>query len=288
MIAIIFGASGQDGIYLSALLKSKGLEVLGIDRNNAHSYSIDNFESICRLVKQYKPVYIFHLAANSTTRHDAWNENHTTISTGTLHILESVKLYSPDTKVFLSGSGLQFVNYGSPISESDDFAATSMYAVSRIQSAYAGRYYRSLGIKSYIGYFFNHDSFYRTERHINKKIIETVKRIAKNSNERLQIGDLTVKKEFGFAPDIVKGILTLVHQEDVFEATIGTGIAYTIEDWLNICFSNYGLNWEEYVDPIPGFKSEYKVLVSNPATIFSLGWEPKTDIYSLAKEMDTL
>jgi len=289
MIAIIFGAKGQDGIYLTALLKEKGFDVIGIDRNNGGpSVSISNFEEVCSLIKQYQPVYIFHFAANSTTRHEAWEENHVTISTGSLNILEAVKLYSPATKIFLSGSGLQFVNNGKPITETDEFAATSMYAVSRIHTAYAARYYRSAGIKVYVGYFFTHDSPYRTERHINKKIIETVKRIAKGSAEKLMIGDLKVKKEFGYAGDIVKAVLTLVEQDTVFEAVIGTGKAYAIEEWVDICFAMYGLNWKEHVETIPGFTSEYEVLVSNPATIFSLGWKPGTDIHSLAGKMNEL
>jgi GDPmannose 4,6-dehydratase len=289
MTAIIFGAKGQDGIYLTTLLKEKGFEVIGIDRNNCASVvNISNLEEVCNLVKQYLPVYIFHFAANSTTRHEAWEENHVTISTGSLNILEAVKLYSTQTKIFFSGSGLQFVNEGKPITETDEFAATSMYAVSRIHTAYAARYYRSIGIKIYIGYFFNHDSPYRTERHINKKIIETVKRIAKSSTEKLVIGDLKVKKEFGYAGDIVKGVLILVEQDTVFEAAIGTGKAHTIEEWVDICFALYGLNWQQHVETIPGFKSEYEVLVSNPTTIFSLGWGPETDIHSLAVKMNEL
>jgi GDPmannose 4,6-dehydratase len=288
MTAIIFGAKGQDGIYLTALLNEKGITVTGIDRATGNAgMSVSNFEQVCDLVKKQQPAYIFHLAANSTTRHTAWEENHATISTGSLNILEAVNLYAPHAKVFLSGSGLQFVNTGQPINEKCDFSATSMYAVSRIHTTYAARYYRSRGLKVYMGYFFNHDSPYRTERHINKKIIETVKRIANGSNEKLQVGDLNVKKEFGYAGDIVKAICTLVEQENVFEAVIGTGKAHAIEEWVDICFSLYGLRWQEHVEALPGFTSEYGILVSDPALIRSLGWSPETDIHSLARKMNT-
>ncbi len=286
MTAIIFGANGQDGNYLSCLLQEKNITVVGVDRSKAgEGVEISQFDEVCKLIKTYQPVYIFHLAANSTTRHEAWQENHLTISTGTLNILEAVKLYSPKSKVFLSGSGLQFKNEGMPIRETDPFEATSSYAVSRIQSTYAARYYRMLGIKAYVGFFFNHDSPYRTERHINKRIIETVKRIANGSHEKLDLGDLSVKKEFGFAGDIVKGIMTLVEQDNIFESVIGTGQAHSIEEWVDICFSLYGLDWHEHVEKISGFKSEYSILVSNPKTIFSLGWAPETNIHSLAKMM---
>ncbi len=286
MTTIIFGAAGQDGIYLTQLLQGKQCKVIAVSRSiNEGTSVISSFEKVCLLVKENKPAYIFHLAANSTTNHNAWQQNHETISTGSINILEAVKQYSPGTKVFLSGSGLQFKNTGLPIKETDAFDAGSIYAVSRIHTVYAARYYRSIGVKVYVGYFFNHDSPYRTERHINKKISETAKRIAGGSNEKLQIGDLTVKKEFGFAGDIVKAITALVEQETVYEAVIGTGVAHTIEEWIAVCFSSYGLNWQKYTEPIAGFTSEYRILVSDPSTIFSIDWKPETNIRSLAKIM---
>lgn len=288
MTAIIFGAAGQDGIYLTQLLLAKQCKVIAVNRSaDGEASVISNFEKVCQLVKDNKPQYIFHLAANSTTNHNAWQQNHETISTGSMNILEAVKQYSPATKIFLSGSGLQFKNTGMPIKETDDFDASSIYAVSRIHTVYAARYYRSIGIKVYVGYFFNHDSPYRTERHINKKISETAKRIAGGSNEKLQIGDLTVKKEFGFAGDIVKAIITLVEQDVVCEAVIGTGVAHTIEEWIAVCFSYYGLEWQKYTAPLAGFTSEYRILVSDPSTMFSIGWKPETTIHSLAKIMLT-
>ena len=284
MKAIVFGASGQDGIYLSMLLQENMINVVPVNRGEPGT-GIQSFEDVSALVKQHQPEYIFHFAADSTTRHEVWRSNHETISTGTLNILESVKIYSPQTKVFLSGSGLQFENNGFPIKESDPFLAGSPYAVSRIHSTYAARYYRSLGIKAYVGYFFNHDSPYRSERHINKKIAETARRISAGSKERLEIGDLEVQKEFGFAGDIVKAVFTLVNQDTVFEAVVGTGKAYSIQQWIEICFDQYGLKWENYYERLPGFISDHKLLVSDPATIFSLGWKPGNDIYSLAKMM---
>ena len=284
--AIIFGANGQDGFYLDQLLKSKGVNVVGISRSGNWIHSdIGDYEEVIQLVREHQPHYIFHLAANSTTRHDVLFENHATISAGTLNILEAVKLHSPRTKVFLSGSGLQFRNNGLPIKETDEFEATSTYAVSRIQSVYAARYYRSLGIKTYFGYFFNHESPMRPERHMSKKIACAVQRIADGSNEKLVIGDISVKKEWTYAGDIVRGILTLVEQDDVFEATIGSGLAYSIEEWLEQCFGLIQKDWRDFVTERNDFISEYRVLVADPATIFSLGWKPEVSFSSLAKMM---
>lgn len=286
MTAIIFGATGQDGHYLAKLLSGLGYEVIGVSRSGNFLHKrLSDFTEISTLIKDTRPQYIFHLAANSTTKHTAWRENHETINTGAVNIMESVLQFSPDTKMFFSGSGLQFVNTNRPIKETDEFAPTSSYAVSRIASVYAARYYRSLGLKAYIGYFFNHDSPLRTDRHINKKITATVQRIFNGKANELVIGDLSVKKEFGFAGDIVEGIWTLVQQDNVFEATIGTGEAFAIKDWVKYCFSKFGLNWEDYVRESGDYKADYEVLVSDPSTIHALGWHHKTSFTQLADLM---
>jgi len=103
MNAIIVGANGQDGFYLMELLLKKGINVLGISRSGSFTrLNLTNFNDVKNLIQHNKPDYLFHLAANSTTRHEVLIENHETISTGTLNILESIRLYSPHTKTFIS------------------------------------------------------------------------------------------------------------------------------------------------------------------------------------------
>jgi GDPmannose 4,6-dehydratase len=281
--AIVFGDKGQDGFYLSALLKDNGYSVIGVSRN--HTTSISDYNAVAELVQQHQAAYIFHLAANSTTSHEALFENHATIAKGTLNILEAVKRNSPLTKVFISGSGLQFRNEGKPIKESDPFEARDPYSVSRIQSVYAARYFRSSGIKTYVGYFFNHDSPLRTERHMTKKIAAAAKRIAAGSHEKLTIGDLDAVKEYTYAGDIVKGVWALVNQDEIFEANISSGKGYSIKEWLQECFSLVDKDWQEYVVANPDFISGYKQLVSDPSLIFSLGWKPEVNFEELAKLM---
>ena len=180
---------------------------------------------------------------------------------------------------------MQFVNRDLPIKETDEFMASSQYAVSRIHSVYAARYYRSLGLQTYVGYFFNHDSPLRSERHLAMKIIAAAKRIATGSVETITVGDLTAQKEWGFAGDIVKGIWTLINQDDVHECVIGTGKAYSVGDWVNICFDLIHKNPADYLRSDSGYVSPYKILVSDPETIFSLGWRPEVDIRQLAQLM---
>jgi GDPmannose 4,6-dehydratase len=287
MKAIIFGANGQDGFYLQSLLQQQGIEVIGISRNgNYLKADITKLDEMQLLVKDHQPVFIFHLAANSTTRHDVMFENHQTISTGTLNILEAVRLHSPQTKVFISGSGLQFVNRGQPIKELDPFEARDAYSVSRIQSVYAARYFRNKhSIQTYVGYFFNHDSPRRSERHIAQKIVKAVKRISSGSDERLVIGDINTIKEWTFAGDVVDAIWCLVNQDTVFEANLSSGIGYSIADFLEVCFSLEGKNWKDHVDIEKGFEAEYKQLVSDSSVIQSLGWQSKTSLKQLAQLM---
>lgn len=287
MKAVIVGANGQDGFYLNELLLSKGIEVVGVSRNgNFFKTDITNYEEVAALIQKQQPDYIFHLAANSTTRHEAMFENHQTISTGALNILEAVKNFSTHSKIFISGSGLQFVNNNEPIKETNPFEARDAYSVSRIQTVYAARYFRkAFALQVYVGYLFNHDSPKRSERHMAKKIAESALRIANGSNENLVIGDLTTIKEWTYAGDIVEGVWCLVNQQTVFEANLGSGIGYSIQDWLEECFGIINKNWKDYVVVQDGFKAEYKQLVSDSSLIHSLGWKPKTSLKQLAQMM---
>ena len=288
MKALIFGIKGQDGYYLRELLQRLNINILGVshsDRNWVYG-DVADFAFVESVVQTHRPDYIFHFAANSTTRHAALFENHGAISTGSLNILESARLHCPKARVFLSGSAMQFENRGLPIDENTPFEASSPYSISRIQSVYAGRYYRrAFGLSVYTGYFFNHDSPLRTERHVNKKITASARRIASGSTETLELGNIDVRKEFNFAGDIVEAVWRLVNQDAIFEAVIGSGRPYSIREWLDCCFKKIHADWQEHVVLKSDFLPEYQVLVSNPQLIKSIGWEPKVDFCQLADMM---
>ena len=284
--AIIFGANSQDGYYLIELCKKKNIEAIGVSRSGSWiKGDVSDYDFVREIIKTYLPAYIFHLAANSSTRHDILFENHSTISTGALNILESMRLFSPYSKVFITGSGLQFKNNGNPISETDDFEGNSPYSVSRIHSVYAARYFRSLGLKVYVGYLFHHDSPLRKPNHVSQMIASVVRRIQQGSPEIIEIGDISVEKEWSYAGDIVKAIFTLVEQDEISEAVIGSGIPYSIKDWLEECFRIINKDWHDYTKIREGFSPEYSRLVSNPKTIKSLGWLPLVDLPTLAQKM---
>jgi GDPmannose 4,6-dehydratase len=288
MIALIFGINGQDGYYLNEICKTNGITVIGVSRTNSKWYlgDVSDFNFVESLIKVNRPDYIFHLAANSTTRHDAIFENHESISTGTLNILEAAYRHSPHSRIFLSGSAMQFRNNNLAINESTEFHASSPYSVARIQSVYAGRYFREKhNLKVYVGYFFNHDSPLRNEHHVNQKIVRAAQRIANGSKEVLEIGNINVQKEFNFARDMMEAVWCLVNQNNEFELVLGSGKPYSIEYWLELCFEKLNLNWQNHIQINENFVAEYDKLYCNPERLLKLGYSPSIDINALAEIM---
>lgn len=286
MKALIFGAGGQDGSYLADVCRSIKIEPVGISRSgNWIRGDVADAAFVKECIREHSPAYVFHLAANSTTRHDALYENHAAISTGALNLLEAVYSLKLPARVFIAGSGVQFFNDGSPISESTPFDAASAYAVARIHAVYAARYYRRLGVKAYVGYFFHHESPSRKPDHLSQRIVQAAKRIKNGSEEILQIGDLSVEKEWTFAGDVARAALTLVGQERHFEAIIGSGEAHSIREWVELCFGGLGLDWRKHVRQIPGYRAEFAKLVSDPRRIRSLGWLPAVGFKELCAMM---
>ena len=287
MRILIFGISGQDGFYLKKLCEAKGYQVIGVSRSDGDwiQGSVTDKTLVYELIKIHQPFCVFHFAANSSTKHNLIYENNETICEGSIHILEAVHQYSRQSKVFLSGSGLQFVNNGIPVKETDEFFAGSPYAAQRIYSAYLARYYRTLGIQAYIGYFFHHDSPLRTERHLNIKIINAALRIKAGSNEFIELGDTDVIKEYNHAADIMNAVWILITQDEVYETVIGSGTGYKIQDWIDVCSQLTSVTLNDYIIPNKEFKAEFNLLIADPTTLCKLGWNPYYDIYQLAQDI---
>jgi GDPmannose 4,6-dehydratase len=286
MKALIFGAGGQDGSYLADLLRRRSIEPVGVSRSGAWTHGdVGKLADVEALVRAVQPDYIFHLAARSTTRHEAMFENHETISTGALNVLECAQRHAPRARVFIAGSGVQFHNDGTAIDEETPFEASSPYAVARIQSVFAARYFRTRGLRAYVGYLFHHESPLRKPDHLSRLIALAAQRIAAGDQRRLTIGDASVVKEWTFAGDTVAAMLALVQQDDVFEAVIGSGEGHAVAEWLERCFGAVGLRWTDHVDPAASFHPEYRRLVSRPARIKALGWKPEVSFDALAAMM---
>jgi GDPmannose 4,6-dehydratase len=287
MKVLIFGISGQDGFYLKRLCENKGYEVIGISRSAGGwiQGSVTNKEVVFDLIQKHQPYCVFHFAANSSTNHDLIYENQSPICDGSIHILEAVHKYSRQSKVFLSGSALQFVNKGVPVKETDEFFAGSPYAAQRIYTSYLARYYRTLGLQAYLGYFFHHDSPLRAERHLNIKIITAALRIKAGRKEFIKLGNANVVKEYNHAADMMNAVWLLIEQDHVYEAVIGSGKGYKIQEWIDVCSLLTGVSLNDYIIMNEGFKADFNLLTADPSTIHKLGWEPCFDIYQLAQDI---
>jgi GDPmannose 4,6-dehydratase len=285
--AVIFGASGQDGHYLRELLDAQGVDCFCFSRSASGEErgDIADFAFVEAQIRRLKPDFAFHLAAVSRTAHEALFDNVAAIEQGTWNLLESVSRHRKSCRVFIAGSALQFENKGEPISEKAPFDAGSAYAASRIASVYCARYFRRLGLKIYIGYLFHHESPLRKPGHVAMKVALAARQAASTGSGTISIGDVSVRKEWTFAGDVVRAMWVLVNQDEVFEACIGSGVDHSIREWIEACFSGKGRDWRGHVLCESNFQSEYQRLVSDPSIMKNLGWAPTVGLADLAAMM---
>jgi GDPmannose 4,6-dehydratase len=285
--AIIFGASGQDGYLLNNILINNKVITHLVSRSNSPiKGDVSNYDFVSNLIKGIKPDYIFHFAATSNVSHEFLFENHSSISEGTINILESVKIYSRQTKVFIAGSAEQFENSGEPINEFTTFKANSTYSAERIYSTHISRYFREkYNLKIYLGFFFHHDSPFRSDSHLNKRIINFVKELSLKSSQKFQIGDYNIQKEFNYSGDFMNAVWILINQNKIHEVVIGSGKPYPISKWLELAFAKRNLDWRDWIEVDKEFQKPYEKLFSDPSLIKSLEWEPKITISELLNIM---
>lgn len=286
MNAVIFGSSGQDGYYLRQLLSSQGLQVTGVSRSGGDvQMSVANTKGVSELFQQLQPAYIFHLASVSSTSHQYLWENHESIATGTLALLEAVEHNCKDARVLVVGSGLQFRRCNNAIGEDEPLDHSSPYVLSRNYSLFATRYYRDRGLKTFFAYLFNHDSPRRGSNHLNMKVAEHAVRAAHGDSAKLGIGDLAAVKEFAYAGDITEALWALINQDKVTECVVGSGVGHSVQEWVECCYGYVGLDWRDHIFKDSNYVTPYTRLVSSPKTIMSLGWRPKVDISELCRLM---
>jgi GDPmannose 4,6-dehydratase len=284
MTVLITGAAGQDGQYLSRLCSEQGGDVIATSQTGLERLlNVADFRAVESMICDSKPDYVFHLAARSSLSHDALFKNHDAVVTGSMNILEACHRHCRHARIFLPGSALQFDNTELPINEETPFHAGSPYAAARIYMTYLARYYRSLGLLCYVGYLFHHDSPLRSSGHLSQRIAQAAVRIAAGSKEKLEVGSLSVEKEWTFAGDTVRAIWMMVNQDRFWETVIGSGRAFPVRNWVDACFQAAGTKGE--VQEISGYRPDFKRLVSNPSRIQSLGWEPQVSLEELAKMM---
>lgn len=262
---IIIGVTGQDGSYLARFLLKKGYKIFGIVRslkknqfNNLKILKIEKkvnfikcdlleYKKLSSIIKKIKPVMIFNYAGISTLQ-ESYNESIRTNAinnTAVINILESIKLYSRNTKFFQASSSLLFKISKNKINENSKFDPISPYAIAKLSAYFFIKYYRNnYNLFATNGFFFNHESPLRKDIFVTKKIIKKLVKykLNKKNIDPLYIGNLYAKKDWGDAEDYVKLSYKILKIKKPNDFIICTGKRHTVKDFINLTAKNLKLN----------------------------------------------
>ncbi|MEM9089111.1 MAG: GDP-mannose 4,6-dehydratase [Cyanobacteria bacterium P01_F01_bin.53] len=267
--ALICGISGQDGAYLAKLLCDKGYQVVGTSRDaqissfsnlrrlgikeqiKLISMALTDFRSVLQVLNRIRPDEIYNLAGQSSVglSFEQPVETLESIATGTLNLLEAIRFIDAPIRFYNAGSGECFGQ--TPESGADEntpFRPRSPYAVAKATSFWEVANYRdSYGLFACSGILFNHESLLRPERFVTQKIVQAAKRISNGSRETLRLGNLSIKRDWGWAPEYVEAMHLMLQQEKAEDFVISTGESYRLEDFVAMAFDLLHLNWRDHV-----------------------------------------
>ena len=266
--AIIFGVSGQDGAYLSKLLLEKGYSVVGTSRDAQktplhnllalnikddivlESASLNDFRSVLQVIANNNPDEIYNLAGQSSVGLSFAMpvETFESISIANLNLLEVIRFLDKPVRYYNAGSSECFGNtFGEPVDETMPFRPRSPYAVAKSAAHWQVANYReAYDIFACNGILFNHESILRPNRFVTRKIINTVCRIASGSNEKLFLGNIEIKRDWGWAPEYVDAMWRMLQQETPEDFIVATGETNSLENFVVVAFSHFGLDWREH------------------------------------------
>lgn len=305
--ALLTGVTGQDGSYLAELLLEKGYFVVGLKRRTSlictdridHIFEHENFKieyfdlndtgSIYRLLNKYKPDEFYNLAAQSHVKvsFDVPENTVDGVAMGTLRILEAIRNILPTCKVYQASSSEMFGdNPESPQNEETRLMPASPYACAKVFAHNLVRNYReSYGIYACSGILFNHESPRRGETFVTRKITMAAAKIKLGLQNKLYLGNLKAKRDWGFAGDYVKLMWMMLQQENPDDYVISTGETHTVEEFLHVVFEHAGLNVNDYVEIDPSLFRPHEVpllLGDSSKAKNKLNWEPKVKFKDLA------
>ena len=267
--ALICGVSGQDGTYLARLLLERGYAVHGASRDaqasNFHnlrrlglidsvrleSLNITDFRSVLQALKRVNPDEVYNLAGQSSVAlsFDQPVETLESVSLGTLNLLEAIRFTEQPIRFYNAGSGECFGDTKTPADENTAFRPRSPYAVAKAAAHWeVANYADAYGLYACTGILFNHESPLRAERFVTRKIVAAACRISRGSRERLRLGNLSVQRDWGWAPEYVEAMWTMLQQEKPESYVIATGQSHTLEEFVECAFAEVGLQWRDHVD----------------------------------------
>ena len=308
--ALISGISGQDGAYLAQLLLQKGYRVVGTARDAQMStfgnlerlgirsqvavvsMAINDFRSVLQVLDKHQPNEIYNLAGQSSVglSFEQPVETLESISIGTLNLLEGMRFLNRDTRLYNAGSGECFGDTrGEPADERTPFRPRSPYAVAKSAAFWQVDNYReAYGLYACSGILFNHESPLRPERFVTQKIVRAACRIAAGSPDRLQLGNLDIQRDWGWAPEYVDAMWRMLQLADPQDFVIATGKTHALQDFVARAFAEVNLDWRDHVGSDPALMRPSDVAVSRADPRLAaqqLGWTAQTDLPHVVQRM---
>jgi GDPmannose 4,6-dehydratase len=308
MRALITGITGQDGSYLAELLLEKGYEVFGMVRRS----STETFErikhtrdkisfvqadlldqlSLVTIIDEIKPDEVYNLAAQSFVP-TSWSQPMLTgefNALGVTKMLEAIRLVNKKIRFYQASSSEMFGKVREvPQKETTPFYPRSPYGVAKVYGHWITVNYReSYGIHANSGILFNHESPRRGLEFVTRKITDGVARIKRGLADKLALGNLDAKRDWGFAGDYVRAMWMMLQQEKPGDFVISTGQSHSVRDFVTEAFTYVDLDWEKYVTTDPRFMrpAEVDFLVGDSTRARTImGWEPKHDFKDLVRMM---
>ena len=267
--ALITGISGQDGAYLAKLLVSKGYKVFGTSRDAGASrfdsltrvgvvgqitplsMAPNDFKSTLTAISKARPDEIYHLAGQTSVglSFEQPSETIESITIGTLNILEALRFLGLPARVYHASSSECFGDTGGmPADEHTPFNPVSPYAVAKSAAHWLVRNYREAHkMFASNGILFNHESILRPARFVTQKVVQAAYRISCGSTEKLTLGDLSVSRDWGWAPEYVEAMWRILQADHADDFVIATGEANSLKDFVDQTFACYGLDWTAHV-----------------------------------------
>jgi GDPmannose 4,6-dehydratase len=312
--ALITGITGQDGSYLAELLLDKGYEVHGLVRRSSsfntsrldniyqdpheakvrlllHHGDLSDSGALVNLIRDLQPDEVYNLGAQSHVMVSFEIPEYTgeTTGMGTVRILEAIRASQVQTRFYQASSSEMFGAAPPPQNEQTSFHPRSPYGAAKMFAYWTTVNYREAhGIFAANGILFNHESPRRGETFVTRKITRAVARIKEGVQDKLYLGNLDAKRDWGYAPEYVEAMWMMLQQDEPQDFVIGTGEAHTVREFVQLAFDHVGLDWESYVEVDPKYyrPSEVDYLLADPTKAKEvLGWEPKTAFHELVKIM---